>query len=194
MEKSRKFKEILLVFIFISVTVVSINALHDKTQFSDGKRFRYNWAILLSISIVGIVLNGTSIHLLLTEVDSSRMSMYNYLLALNTIDFLFGSFEFIANSLNLSADTIFGGELQCQITSSLVIMFYFWSVTIISLISYATERRLCVNIKLSNFQIFYFIILGGMYSAFVGFGSVYLPNAGYYLEPSGNSHVSIYFT
>ena len=159
--------ERILIFLFTFV-LISVNArsIHDKIPYSQGKENNYDWIIYLSISVIGIVLNGVSFNLLLTEVDSSRMSMYNYLFALYLIDLVFAVLEVAIQSMNFSENTIYGGNLQCQLISAVEITFFFWSVAIIMLISYATERKLCANIKFTNLQIFYFVILGGMYSAF----------------------------
>ena len=160
-------------------------SIHDKIPFSTGKQYGYDWIIYLTISLIGVAFNGFSLHLLLTEVESSRMSMYNYLLALYSIGFLFAMVEVIVQSLNVSANTIYGGDTQCQLMSALQITFFFWSISVIMLISYATERKLSAHIKFTNLQIFYYIILGLLYAVFICFGAVYLPTGEYFVLASG---------
>ena len=184
-------KTVFILFIAIGTITIPVNArsIHDKIPYSTGKENSYDWILYLSISVIGIILNGISLNLLLTEVDSTRMSMYNYLFALYSIDLVFAVVEVAIQSMNFSENTIYGGNFQCQLMSAVEITFFFWSVAIIMLISYATERKLCANIKFTNLQIFYFVILSGMYSAFVGFGAAYLPYGGYFVEASGNERM-----
>ena len=174
----------LMLSMFLSIIIVQSISVNEKIPYTGGSKYAYSRSTLVGISSFGVLLNGFSLFILLTDENVFRIQLYPYILYLNFIDLIFSISELSYSAINIHFNKVYGGDLECQIMAVVSVTLFIWSVLILVLISYAMDRMLSDGKPLLKSRVIFLMILSPIYSVIVAVLSIYLPLGGYFLQPS----------
>ena len=152
--------------IFCLLTILSCNGStnYDDT-YNRGRHFRAEWILIVTISLLGIIMNSMILYFYLSNrISNPKAKIYPSSSCFAMTGVMFCLNEFIKTIINLSQNHYVGGNYYCQIDSYINTLFFLWPLSFIACMSVTTFREINGYPIKTNIETFSIIFLSFLYA------------------------------